>query len=59
MDDTQTFEDAVKSFAGYWANAGGTHSDEVVTDLFDLILAHFPNWSSEDEATQHYIDYVK
>lgn len=59
METNETFEDAVKGFATDWANSGGTHSDEVVTELFSLLLEHFPEWAPNDKETKRYIEYTK
>lgn len=53
------FEQDMKELAERWANCGGTHSDEVVYEIFSTILRHFPDWKPEDEETQSYIEYVK
>jgi hypothetical protein len=54
-----SFEDDMKELAMRWANCGGSHSDDVVEEMFGVILRHFPNWSPDDEETQHYINFVK
>jgi hypothetical protein len=56
---SQSFEDAMKDFAKSWANSGGSHSDDVVEGLFDILIEYFPNWSPDDKETQAYINFVK
>ncbi|QMP84276.1 hypothetical protein HUN41_00177 [Streptomyces phage Coruscant] len=56
---SSSFEEDIKSLAVRWSECGGSHSDDLLEEIFGSLVDHFPGWTPESKDAQHYINYVK
>lgn len=54
-----SFEQEMKKLAIDWANCVSSHSDDVVGDIYGIILQFFPDWNPDDEEAKERIRYYK
>ncbi len=54
-----SFENDIKNLAIRWSESGGSHSDDLLEELFDSLVYHFPDWNPESKDAQSYINYAK